>query len=118
MPGSSVAVAAVLDADTPSSILGYSGFDGWAEELLNVRPVRADIFNQFETRLRPGGMLEFVGGVGGPGQVFSIGTQQMSWSLKVVSADRLEGTLSVRRTRYKEPGDTVITGTVVLQRIR
>ena len=118
MPGSTVAAALTFDADKPPSILGYSGFGGWAEELLNVRPVRTDIFNQFDARLRSDATLEFIGGVGGSGQIFSIGTEQHSWSLKVVNADRLEGTLSVRRTRYREPGDTVITGTVVLARLR
>jgi len=113
MPGASLPAAVLFMDPDSASIEGYGDYGPYAEDIFLIHPRRREHLQRFRGQLQPDGSLRFGGG-SGAGLPTTVTV--LSWSLKLVSADRLEGTLEARHSFYKEPGVHQLTGTVVLQR--
>lgn len=108
--------AALLFTDSEDEQLSGFGVYGefGVEDLRNIRHNRLYFTEPFSGSISSDGNIEFSGGYGkSPGTETSL-----SWSLKKVGSDRLEGTLTAGHTASKATPPAQFKGTVVLERIK
>ena len=111
MPGKTFPVAIVFTEAMGSSLRGYAAYSSRAETLLES-DTPDPIFQQFSVTLEADQSLHFDSVA-----VSRFGTDELTWTLKVVKASRLDGTLQAKTIVSREPGNTVVTGTVTLNRV-
>ena len=111
-PGTLLGAALMFTEADGASVEGYGAYGAMTRDLLlNLRRSHG-FFHRFQTQLQPDGTMKFASTAGAP----PTAVEELSWEITLVSAARLEGALRARSAFYKVPGDTVMTGTVILQR--
>ena len=110
--GTKLLAGAIFLEPDGNAIRGYAHHTSWAEDLLRRETLVNGFVHPFQATMQPDGTMTFANSTGlGPTAVY-----EFEWDLKLVEADRLEGSLRSRNFFYKVQGDVTMTGPAVLTR--